>query len=76
MSWNNVIPWYIYELEQERLEAKMLCAFEEEFLSARTRSTHHHPHIFRTFEPLTTRDCGNRLCGTIILLSIQTYVVR
>lgn len=42
MSWNNVIPWYIYELEQERREAKMLCAFEEEFLSARTRSTPDH----------------------------------
>ena len=42
MSWSGIIPWFIYELKHEHQEAKMLCAFEEEVLSARTRSTPEH----------------------------------
>jgi hypothetical protein len=41
MSWG-AIPGFIYDLEREHREAKMLCAFEEEVLSARTRSTPEH----------------------------------
>lgn len=42
MGWASAIPWFIYELEHEHQEAKMLCAFEEELLSAHTRTTPEH----------------------------------
>jgi hypothetical protein len=44
MSWNNVVPWFIYELEWEEREAKMLGAMQEEIMSGRTRSTPEHWH--------------------------------
>lgn len=42
MSWNNVLPWYIYRLNAEHREAKMLGAMEEELLAGSTRSTPEH----------------------------------
>lgn len=39
MSWNNVVPWWVYSCEYEEYEAKMLCAFDAEVLSGYTRST-------------------------------------
>lgn len=37
MSWNNVLPWWIYELEYEHRLASMSCAFEEEWFSGTSR---------------------------------------
>lgn len=39
MSWNNALPWFIYELEREEREARMLGAMPEEYNSGWTRST-------------------------------------
>lgn len=39
MSWNNALPWYIYELEREEREALALGAMPEEYNSGWTRST-------------------------------------
>ena len=38
MSWNNVIPWYIYDMRREKDEAMMLCATAEELNSGWVRS--------------------------------------
>ena len=37
MSWNNVLPWWFYELEYEHWLASMSCAFEEEWFSGTSR---------------------------------------
>lgn len=37
MSWNNVLPWWFYELEHEHWLASMSCAFEEEWFSATSK---------------------------------------
>ena len=50
MSWNNVVPWFIYELEWEEREAKMLGAMQEEIMSGRTRSTPEHWHDLDRWE--------------------------
>lgn len=42
MSWNNALPWYIYDLEREYREAKMLCGMGEEINAGRLRSTPSH----------------------------------
>jgi hypothetical protein len=33
MSFNNVLPWWVYSLEYEHNLAKMSCAFEEEWFA-------------------------------------------
>lgn len=37
MSWNNVLPWWFYELEYEHWLASMSCAFEEEWFSGTSK---------------------------------------
>ena len=37
MSWNNVLPWWFYELECEHWLASMSCAFEEEWFSGTSK---------------------------------------
>jgi hypothetical protein len=32
VSWNNVLPWWVYEAEYERFLAKCTCALEPEWL--------------------------------------------
>lgn len=49
MSWANVLPWYLYELEHEEHEAKALCAMEEEIIAGRMRST---PKHWRTIDEM------------------------
>jgi len=37
MSWNNVLPWWFYELEYEHWLASMSCAFEQEWFSGTSK---------------------------------------
>ena len=37
MSWNNVLPWWIYELQHEHHLASCSCAFEEEQFSGTSK---------------------------------------
>ena len=37
MSWNNVLPWWFYELESEHWLAKMQCCFEDEWYSGTSK---------------------------------------
>ena len=37
MGWNNVLPWWFYELEYEHWLASMSCAFEEEWFSGTSK---------------------------------------
>lgn len=37
MSWNNVLPWWIYELQYEHTLASMSCAFKEEWFSGTSK---------------------------------------
>jgi hypothetical protein len=38
MSWNNVLPWWLYELSHEHELASMSCAFESEWFSGTSRA--------------------------------------
>lgn len=38
MSWNNAVPWYIYDIEREHREAMFSCAFPEELNAGWVRS--------------------------------------
>lgn len=50
MSWNNALPWYLYEMEREELEAQMLCAMKDELNAGWVRSTPSHwPQIHKQF---------------------------
>ncbi len=33
MSWNNVLPWWVYQLQYERHLAKCSCCFNDEWFS-------------------------------------------
>lgn len=46
MSWNNVLPWWIYELEHEHLLASAACAFDSEWFSGTSRAMP--DHLVRT----------------------------
>lgn len=37
MSWNNALPWWIYELEHEHDIASAACAFDQEWFSGTPR---------------------------------------
>lgn len=37
LSWNNVLPWWYYNLVHEHDLASMSCAFEEEWFSGTSR---------------------------------------
>lgn len=37
MSWNNVLPWWVYELEYEHTIASMSCAFDAEWFAGTHR---------------------------------------
>ena len=43
MSWNNVLPWWVYAVLVERQEAMWSCAFPEELNAGWTRSVP--PHV-------------------------------
>jgi hypothetical protein len=56
MSLNNVIPWWMLELQQEILTASMSCAFEEELLSGTFHAVPREvrgivPSDFKSWEP-------------------------
>lgn len=42
MSWNNVLPWFVYQVGHERWEAMCLCAMPEELNAGWTRSVPDH----------------------------------
>jgi hypothetical protein len=42
MSWNNALPWWVYETKYERFEAMCCCAFPEELAAGWTRSVPKH----------------------------------
>lgn len=46
MSWNNVLPWWVIELEQQHSEASALCAFQGEWFAGTSRAMP--DHIIRT----------------------------
>jgi len=52
MSWNNVLPWWVYELEKEHWYASMSCAFDDEWFSGTSKVMP--PHVIEiskaTFE--------------------------
>jgi hypothetical protein len=37
MSWNNALPFWIYQLDYEMELAKMSCAFDEEWFSGTSK---------------------------------------
>jgi hypothetical protein len=37
MSWNNALPWWIYEVEYEHRLAAMSCAFDDEWYSGTSK---------------------------------------
>ena len=42
MSWNNALPWWIYDLINEHENAKMQCCFEEEWFSGTSKAMPDH----------------------------------
>ncbi|NCP98150.1 hypothetical protein GW820_04635, partial [archaeon] len=42
MSFNNVLPWWVYQLSYEHELAKMSCAFEEEWFSGTHKEMPNH----------------------------------
>jgi hypothetical protein len=42
MSWNNVLPWWIYELEHEHVLASCACAFDNEWFAGTSRVMPNH----------------------------------
>ena len=57
MSWNNVLPWWVYAVEYEELQARILGAFPEELRAGCARSIPDHvvdlrrgTHIFEIDE--------------------------
>jgi hypothetical protein len=56
MSWNNALPWWVYETHYEHDLAKTQCAFEEEIYSGVFKVTpdhvyYAHPSNFESWEP-------------------------
>lgn len=56
MSWNNVLPWWFWELTHEHDLASMSCCFEEEWFSGTSRVMPEHvvsmsKSTFRSWEP-------------------------
>ena len=42
VSWNNALPWWVYEVQHEAWEAMCLCAMPEELVAGWTRSVPEH----------------------------------
>jgi hypothetical protein len=38
MSWNNVLPWWVIELEHEHFLASAACAFDSEWFAGTSRA--------------------------------------
>lgn len=56
MSWNNVLPWWVWEIKHEHTLASMSCCFEEEWFSGTHKVMPEHvinmsKSTFKTWEP-------------------------
>lgn len=45
MSWNNVLPWWVYEVDYENYLASCSCCFDDEWLAGISRSVPAHVAI-------------------------------